>query len=76
MVRLSRGNVALLAVVVLAGLLVLAIDASRDGGGCDEWQERYEAAAPDGATGTFDFVNIGPLAELRAERPEGCPIPR
>lgn len=75
MVRLSRGNVLFLVAWVLAGLVVVAV-ASGGGDSCEEWQERYEAARPpDGAVGTLDFVNMGPLAELRAERPDGCPIP-
>ena len=74
--RLSRGNVLFLIGVVFAGLVVVAVDASRDGDSCAEWQERYRAAAPpSGGAGALDFVNMGPLAELRADRPEGCAIP-
>lgn len=71
--RLSRGNVAFLVAVMLAGLVVLAVDAGRDRA-CERWQESY-AEMDSGVTGTLDFVNEGPLADLRRRRPAGCAFP-
>ena len=56
-------------------LLVVAIDAGK-GDACERWQEQYEAAARSGGSGgTLDYVNLGPLADLRRQRPEGCEVP-
>lgn len=74
MVRLSRGNVLFLVAVIFVGLLVVAVDRSRERS-CEEWQERYEELDA-GPTGTLDFVNQGPLAEHEESRPDGCPTPR
>jgi hypothetical protein len=65
-------------VAMAVALLAIVVAAWRytDGNACREWQERYDAARPpDGGQGVFDFVNMGPLAALRDERPAGCPIP-
>ena len=62
-----------------AGILALvgaAVLTGRSTESCAEWQRRYEAARPEGgAVGTLDFVNHGPLAQLEADRPEGCEVP-
>ncbi len=69
---------AVLVVAIVAELFVLliAIDAGK-GDACERWQEQYEAmGGTEGAAGTLDYVNLGPLADLREQRPEGCPIPQ
>lgn len=72
--RQQRVFVFLVAVIV-AGLVAIATLAGRSGDSCEEWQAAYEAADVEGATGTLQFVNMGPLAELVESRPEGCPVP-
>lgn len=61
-----------LLVPVVAGSLMIACSGPES---CAEWQERYREAEPASGGGVLDYVNQGPLAELRADRPEGCPIP-
>ena len=63
----------------VAGLVVASVLLARPSAAeeCDRWQERYRAAreAGGGAVGTLDFVNVGPMAQLEAERPNGCEVP-
>jgi hypothetical protein len=64
-----------LVAVVVAGLVAIATLLGRSGDSCEEWQQAYENADVEGATGTLQFINMGPTAELEAARPPGCPIP-
>ena len=77
--RAPRIVVSFLVSATLAGLVVAAVVSSRPAGEdeCARWQERYRAAleAGGGAVGTLDFVNMGPMPELRSERPDGCETP-
>ena len=61
--------------IVATGLVVLALVLTKDDS-CSDWQERYRALQRElSGGGVFDFVNRGPLAQLRREKPEGCAIP-
>lgn len=67
-------------VAVAAAALVATAVLLGGGDGCEEWQERYEAAlesmgAPPGGSGTLQFINMGPLAGLEESKPEGCATP-
>jgi hypothetical protein len=46
-----------------------------DRAACREWQEIYEEARDRSGDGVFDYINVGPLAALRKERPPDCPNP-
>lgn len=67
--------------VALGGALVAAIivglwiyfDHQNDV--CREWQARYRVLSRENRDGVFDYINIGPLATMRDERPEGCEVP-
>lgn len=69
----------LIALLLMGGTFTLALlgSSADEARACEQWQERYEAAQPQNGegSGVFDSVNLGPLAELRKERPEDCPIP-
>ena len=77
--RRSRTLWSFVAATVVAALVVAAVVSSRPSGEdeCLRWQERYRAAleAGGGAGGTLDFVNMGPMAELERDKPEGCETP-
>lgn len=64
-----------LVAVIVAGLVAIATLAGRSGESCEEWQAAYEEATVEGATGTLQFINQGPTADLEARRPDGCEIP-
>jgi hypothetical protein len=75
-VRPTRGKLLVLLAVALACLVVVAVDAGRSGRGCLEWRGSYEEIlATRGGAGALDFVNAGPLADLRREKPPNCEIP-
>lgn len=66
--------------VAAAALLSAALLFGGDGDSCEEWQARYEAGLESfgiegGATGTLQFINMGPLAGLDESKPEGCAMP-
>ena len=75
MARPQQRVVLFVVAVVVAGLVSFATLAGRSEQSCEEWQAAYEAANVEGATGTLQFINMGPLAELEESRPEGCAIP-
>lgn len=70
----------MLVAVTAAALVSTILLLGGDGESCEEWQERYEAAlgsmgVEPGATGTLQFINMGPPAGLEEARPEGCATP-
>jgi hypothetical protein len=73
-IRLSQKNKLVIAAVVVAGLFAIALFGAGDDE-CAEWQARYRAAAEGSEGGVFTFINLGPDAALRRERPAGCAIP-
>ncbi len=75
---LTSTHRAILAAVVLFGLVGLAlfVTPSSDEAACRAWQQRYRAATPPAdSSGALETISLGPLAELRESRPEGCPVP-
>lgn len=75
----SQTLVSFLVAGLVAALVITAVVMARpsDEDECAGWQERYRAAleAGGGAGGMLDFVNMGPMAELEAQRPDGCEVP-
>ena len=76
----NRGHWIIRLALLLTALLVVAsyfIYQDRQDRECKQWQARYEVLLEQtkGGGGAFDFVNTGPLAEARKERPADCEVP-
>ena len=65
----------ILVVVIVVALLGFVIWQNRKDA-CETWQRQYEELVDQGGGGgILDYINLGPLAELRDQRPEGCHTP-
>jgi hypothetical protein len=64
---------ALAIIGVMVGGALWYVDSRRRA--CEEWQDEYRAQDRAGG-GVFDFVNQGPLAQMRRDRPDGCTVPK
>ena len=79
MTRFTRPSplVVLLALVIIVVMVAGALwYVDSRGRACEEWQNEYRAAQDQAGGGVFDFVNQGPLAQMRRDRPDGCDVPR
>ena len=63
------------AAALVAALVAAALWYRAQTRACEAWQQRYRETREETAGGIFDFVNQGPLAQLRRDRPDDCPVP-